>query len=104
MAIHEEKPNAFLGQFAHGFDAAMHGATVIVGDRLGLYSVADVREAANDPLEGKLNAVGRMYFSALTFICTPASCAQEVGRCPGGVTQFQRATQTPFNLIDEARP
>jgi hypothetical protein len=52
-------------------------------------------------------------------ICTPASLAQEVGAAlgaqageqrlramvmDGGFTQFRRASQTPFNLIFEAKP
>lgn len=60
-----------------------------------------------------------MYYSASTFICTPASRAQEIGRClgaqagearirevagDGGFTRFRRATETPFNLVYEARP
>lgn len=78
-----------------------------------------VEPFANDRLEDNLNPVGRVFFSASTFICTPASRAQEVGLClgaqagearmrsvvmQGGFTHFRRATQTPFNLIYEARP
>lgn len=78
-----------------------------------------VEPFANDRLEDNLNPVGRVFFSASTFICTPASRAQEVGLClgaqagearlrdvvtQGGFSQFRRATQTPFNLIYEARP
>jgi hypothetical protein len=54
-----------------------------------------------------------------TFICTPASKAQEVGACLGaqagearlrevvtkrGFSRFRRATETPLNLVLEARP
>ena len=78
-----------------------------------------VEPFANDRLEDNLNPVGRVFFSASTFICTPASRAQEVGLCLGaqacearmrdvvtqGVfTHFRRAAQTPFNLVYEARP
>ncbi|MFZ2294396.1 MAG: class I SAM-dependent methyltransferase [Polaromonas sp.] len=78
-----------------------------------------VEPFANDQLEDNLNPVGRVFFSASTFICTPASRAQEVGLCLGaqacearirdvvtqvGFTHFRRATQTPFNLVYEARP
>jgi hypothetical protein len=52
-------------------------------------------------------------------ICTPASISQEVGLAlgaqagekrlrevveAGGFTRFRRATETPFNLVLEARP
>ncbi len=78
-----------------------------------------VEPFANDRLEDNLNPVGRIFYSASNFICTPGSRAQEVGRClgaqagearlrevvtDGGFTKFRRAAQTPFNLVFEARP
>ena len=78
-----------------------------------------VEPYANDRLEDNLNPVGRVFYSASAFICTPASRAQKVARClgaqagearigevvrEGGFSRFRRATQTPFNLIFEARP
>jgi SAM-dependent methyltransferase len=77
-----------------------------------------VEPFANDQLENNLNPVGRIFYSASTFICTPASRSQEVGLClgaqageariravvrDGGFSRFRRAAQTPFNLIYEAR-
>jgi SAM-dependent methyltransferase len=77
-----------------------------------------VEPFANDQLEENLNPVGRVFYSASTFICTPASRSQEVGLClgaqagearlrsvvrDGGFSRFRRAAQTPFNLIFEAR-
>jgi hypothetical protein len=76
-----------------------------------------VEPYANDKVEDNLNPVGRIYYSASTMICTPASCSQEVGLAlgaqagearmrdvvtSGGFTQFRRAAQTPFNLVFEA--
>jgi len=78
-----------------------------------------VEPFANDRLEDNLNPVGRIFYSASTFICTPASRSQEVGLClgaqagearmrevvsRGGFANFRRATETPFNLVYEARP
>ncbi len=78
-----------------------------------------VEPFANDRLEDNLNPVGRIFYSASTFICTPASRSQEVGAClgaqagearlrdvveKGGFSRFRRATETPFNLVLEARP
>lgn len=78
-----------------------------------------VEPFANDRVEDNLNPVGRVFYSASTLICTPASLAQEVGLglgaqagesrlrevvMAGGFSRFRRATQTPFNLILEARP
>ena len=78
-----------------------------------------VEPFANDSPEENHNPVGRIYYSASTMICTPASLAQEVGAALGaqageerirsvvtaaGFTRFRRAAQTPFNLVYEARP
>ncbi len=77
-----------------------------------------VEPFANDALEDNLNPVGRIFYSASTCVCTPASRSQEVGLClgaqagegrlrsvvgQGGFTHFRRATETPFNLVFEAR-
>jgi 2-polyprenyl-3-methyl-5-hydroxy-6-metoxy-1,4-benzoquinol methylase len=78
-----------------------------------------VEPFANDKAEDNHNPVGRVYYSASTLICTPASRSQEVGlglgaqagearlravANEGGFTRFRRATETPFNLVLEARP
>jgi SAM-dependent methyltransferase len=78
-----------------------------------------VEPFAHDHLEQNINPVGRVFYSASTFICTPASRAQEVGMClgaqagekrigdvvtKGGFSRFRRAAETPFNLVYEARP
>jgi len=78
-----------------------------------------VEPFANNRPEENHNPVGRVYYSASTMICTPASLAQEVGAALGaqageerirdvvtaaGFTRFRRAAETPFNLVFEARP
>ncbi len=78
-----------------------------------------VEPYAGDRLEDNLNPVGRIFYSASSFICTPASRSQEGAMClgaqagearmrdvvtRGGFAAFRRATQTPFNLVYEARP
>ena len=78
-----------------------------------------VEPAAGDALEDNLNPVGRTYYGLSTVICTPGSLAQEVGLGLGaqagertltqvlheaGFSRVRRATETPFNLILEARP
>ncbi len=77
-----------------------------------------VEPFANDRLDDNATPVGRLFYSASTFICTPNSLSQEVGLGLGaqagearlrkvfeeaGFTRFRRATETPFNLILEAR-
>ncbi len=77
-----------------------------------------VEPFANDRVEDNLNPVGRVYYAASTMICAPASLASngpalgaQAGEArlrdvvmKGGFTRFRRATQTPFNLVLEARP
>jgi SAM-dependent methyltransferase len=78
-----------------------------------------VEPFANDRVEENLNPVGRVFYGASTVICTPASLAQEVGLAlgaqagetqltevleQGGFSRVRRATETPFNLVLEARP
>ncbi|HET7134482.1 MAG TPA: class I SAM-dependent methyltransferase [Casimicrobiaceae bacterium] len=78
-----------------------------------------VEPFAKDRLEDNLNPVGRVYYAFSTLLCTPSSRSQEVGLClgaqagesrlrdvvtAGGFTTFRRATETPFNLVFEARP
>jgi SAM-dependent methyltransferase len=78
-----------------------------------------VEPNAGDALEHNLNPVGRTYYGLSTVICTPGSLAQEVGLGLGaqagerqlatvlreaGFTRVRRATETPFNIILEARP
>lgn len=77
-----------------------------------------VEPFAGDRLDDNANPVGRLFYAASTFICTPNSLSQEVGLGLGaqagetrlrnvfteaGFTRFRRATETPFNLILEAR-
>lgn len=78
-----------------------------------------VEPFANDKTEANHNPIGRIFYSASTMICTPASLSQEVGAAlgaqageerirkvvtSGGFTRFRRAAETPFNLVYEARP
>lgn len=78
-----------------------------------------VEPFANDRLKDNLNPVGRVYYSFSTLLCTPCSRSQEVGLClgaqagetrlrevvtSGGFSRFRRATETPFNIVYEARP
>jgi SAM-dependent methyltransferase len=78
-----------------------------------------VEPFANDKVEDNLNPIGRVFYSVSTLVCTQASLSQEVGLALGaqagearlrsvlkeaGFTRVRRATETPFNLVIEARP
>lgn len=97
-----------VGALEHARDAIDPDGTVML-----------VEPFANDSLAENLNPVGRVFYAASTLICTPASLHQEVGLGLGaqagaerlrgvaaraGFTRFRTATQTPFNLVLEARP
>jgi hypothetical protein len=78
-----------------------------------------VEPMAGNALQENLNAIGRLFYAASTMICLPTSRAQEVGAAlgaeageerlrevilQGGFSSARRATETPFNMILEARP
>ncbi|MDT5223803.1 MAG: hypothetical protein QOG19_1210 [Mycobacterium sp.] len=78
-----------------------------------------VEPFAGDSVPENCNPVGRLYYGASSLICVPVSLARhgpalgaqageqrlrKVMVEDGGFTRFRRATQTPFNLIFEARP
>ncbi|MEM3161242.1 MAG: class I SAM-dependent methyltransferase [Nitrososphaera sp.] len=77
-----------------------------------------VEPLAGDKLEDNLNPLGRLFYSASATICVPASLAQDgaalgaqAGEAKlrqvvtaGGFTRFRRATQSPTNMVLEARP
>jgi SAM-dependent methyltransferase len=114
-----------------GYDlVAMFDCLHDMGDPVGAarhvrQSLADdgtwliVEPRAGDTVESNLNPVGRVFYSASTLLCVPASRSQEVGAClgaqagparigkavrDGGFAAFRTATETPFNLVFEARP
>ena len=70
-------------------------------------------------LEDNLNLVGRLYYAGSTMVFVPTSLSQEVGAAlgtqagqarlrevigAGGFQSVRRATETPFNMVLEARP
>ena len=78
-----------------------------------------VEPFAGNRVEDNLNPVGRVYYGASALICVPVSLARrgpalgaQAGESrlrdvvveQGGFTRFRRATETPFNLVLEARP
>jgi SAM-dependent methyltransferase len=96
-----------VGAARHAFQALRPDGTVLL-----------VEPYANDTLEQNITPVGRLFYAASTFICTPNSLSQEVGLGLGaqagegrlrdvfveaGFKHFRRAAETPFNLILEAR-
>ncbi len=78
-----------------------------------------VEPRAGDAVEDNLNPVSRLFYAASTFLCTPNSRSQEGAAALGaqagearltqllrkaGFSRVRRATETPFNMILEAKP
>jgi 2-polyprenyl-3-methyl-5-hydroxy-6-metoxy-1,4-benzoquinol methylase len=95
--------------------AARHARKTLAKDGTWLI----VEPFASDKAEENHNPVGRVYYSASTLLCVPHSLAHEgpalgaqAGEArlrgivvdKGGFSRLRRATETPFNLILEARP
>jgi SAM-dependent methyltransferase len=95
--------------------AAAHVRQTLTAD--GTWMI--VEPYAGDRLEDNLNPVGRVFYGASTLVCTPASRDQEVGLAlgaqagearlrevlnDGGFTRVRRASETPFNIVLEAKP
>lgn len=96
-----------VGAARHAYQALKPDGTVLL-----------VEPYANDTLDENLTPVGRLYYAASTFLCTPNSLSQDVGLGLGaqagearlrkvfaeaGFSRFRRAAETPFNLILEVR-
>lgn len=97
-----------VGVARHAREAMSDDATAMI-----------VEPFANDEVQDNLNPVGRVMYGASTQICVPVSLARngpalgaqagearlrEVVVDGAGFTRFRRATETPFNLVLEARP
>ena len=96
-----------VGAAAHAKNALKADGTVLL-----------VEPAAADSVADNINPVSRMYYAASAAVCTPCSKSQEVGLALGAQAGEQRltevleegrfatvrrATETPFNIILEAR-
>jgi 2-polyprenyl-3-methyl-5-hydroxy-6-metoxy-1,4-benzoquinol methylase len=96
-----------VGALRHTSAALARGGTVML-----------VEPNAGDAIAENLHPRGRLFYGVSTMVCTPASCAQEVGLGLGaqagearwrqlfeeaGYPTLRRATETPFNIVLEAR-
>ncbi|MEO8456193.1 MAG: class I SAM-dependent methyltransferase [Chloroflexota bacterium] len=98
-----------IGAAKHALKALKDDGTVLL-----------IEPMAADTLEANLGSpIASMFYSASTMLCTPNSISQggepALGAQAGearlkevfekaGFTRFRRATETPFNLVLEARP
>ena len=78
-----------------------------------------VEPYANAAVADNFNPIGRLFYNSSTMICVPNSLSQETGAALGaqageqaihdvavaaGFHGFRRATETPFNIVYQARP
>ena len=78
-----------------------------------------VEPYAGDEVADNLNPVGRLYYGASSLVCVPVSLARngpalgaqagerrlrEIIVDQGGFSAMRRATETPFNIVLEAKP
>ncbi|TDD21169.1 class I SAM-dependent methyltransferase [Nonomuraea diastatica] len=78
-----------------------------------------VEPLASDRVEENFHPLGRLYYSASTFLCVPSALSQPGGYALGaqagsaairdvvteaGFTRFREAARTPFNMVYEVRP
>jgi len=103
-----------LHDMADPVGAARHARQALATDGTCML----VEPFAGDRVEDNLNPVGRVYYGASSQICVPVSLARNgpaLGAQAGearlrqvmteaGFSRFRRATETPFNLVLEARP
>jgi len=104
-----------LHDMADPIGASRHARQALKDDGTAMI----VEPFANDRLQDNLNPVGRVMYGASSQICVPVSLARngpalgaqagerrlrEVVVTGGGFSRFRRATETPFNMVLEARP
>ena len=95
--------------------ASRHAREALKSDGIAMI----VEPFANDRVQDNLNPIGRIMYGASSQICVPVSLARkgpalgaqagearlhEVVVDGGGFTCFRRVTETPFNIVYEARP
>ena len=102
-----------LHDMADPVGAARHASSALRSDGVCML----VEPMAGDSLTENINPVGRVFYGASSLICVPVSLARSgpaLGAQAGekrlrevmtkaGFTRFRRATETPFNLVLEAR-
>ena len=95
-----------VGATSHALKSLAQDGTVMI-----------VEPFANDRIEDNFNPVGRLFYAASAMACVPGSMAcngpalgAQAGETKirevvlaGGLKQFRRAIQTPFNIVYQAK-
>jgi SAM-dependent methyltransferase len=104
-----------LHDMADPVGAARHARQALKKDGTAMI----VEPFAGDSVADNLNPVGRTYYAASTLVCVPVSLARngpalgaqagekklrEIVVDKAGFKSMRRATETPFNIVLEAKP
>ena len=88
MAIDEAKLNAFMGRFVNDLGAVMHAATIVLGDKLGLYKALAQGPTNAEQLASRTGTDARYIREWLA------------AQAASGYVEFDPATQR-FSLSEE---
>jgi SAM-dependent methyltransferase len=100
MAIDEDKLNDLIGRFVTDFGAAMHGATVVIGDKLGLYKAL----ADRGPITGAALADGLGFDTRLVEEWLAAQFVSGYAEYDPATAQFSLSEEQAAVLADDSTP
>jgi hypothetical protein len=100
VPLDQDKLNEFLGRFVGDFGAALHGATVVVGEKLGLYkAMAGAGELTSKELADKTSTSERYIREWLA-----AQAASGYVNYDGKTGRYWLSPEQAFALADESSP
>lgn len=100
MRIDQDKLNAFLMKFVGDFGATLHGSTVLVGEKLGLYkSLAQSRGLSPAELAEKTHTAERYVREWLS-----AQAAAGYVMYESNTGKYSMSPEQAFTLADESSP
>src|ERR1700760_1837892 len=99
MALDETKLNAFMSKFVHDIGAVFHAATIVVGDKLGLYKALTEKPLSSDELARKTGTDPRYVREWLS-----AQAASGYVEYDADVDIFSMTEEQAFALAVEGSP
>ena len=100
MAINEDKLNDLIGQFVTDFGAAMHAATVVIGDKLGLYKAL----AQQGPITGAELATALGFDTRLVEEWLSAQFVSGYAEYDPSTARFSLSEEQAAVLADDSTP
>ena len=100
MTINEDKLNDLIGRFVGDFGAAMHAATLVIGDKLGLYAAL----AEHGPITGAELAAATGYDARLVEEWLAAQFVSGYAEYDPTTSQFSLTEEQAAVLADPSTP